>query len=163
MSESAVLSQPAVQAVPDGMNTVTPHLICDGAAAAIEFYKKAFGAEELMRLPGADGRLMHACLNIGNSRVMLVDENPQWGALGPKALNGSSVTLHLQLEDADAMFARATAAGAKVILPIDEMFWGDRYGIVEDPWGHRWSLATHVRDLSPEEIEKAAPTSCCQG
>lgn len=161
MSESAVLSKPAVQAVPHGMSTVTPHLIVDGAAEAIEFYKKAFGAAELMRLPGADGRLMHACLSLGNSRIMLVDGNPQWGALGPKALKGSPVTIHLQLEDADAMFARATAAGAKVILPIDEMFWGDRYGIVEDPYGHRWSLATHVRDLSHDEIEKAAPTACC--
>lgn len=161
MSTSAVLEKPAVKGVPSGMHTVSPHLICDGAAEAIEFYKKAFGAVELMRLPGADGRLMHACLQIGDSRVMLVDENPQWQCFGPKSLKGSPVTLHLQVEDADALFAKATAAGAKPILPVEEMFWGDRYGIVEDSWGHRWSVATHVRDLTPEEIARAAPTACC--
>lgn len=164
MTTSAVLSQPpAVKAVPEGMSTVTPHLVCDGAAEAIEFYKKAFGAKEFMRLPGTDGRLMHACLGIGGSRVMLVDENPQWGALGPKAMKGTSVTIHLQVENADALFAQAIAAGATAILPVDEMFWGDRYGIVEDPFGHRWSLATHVRDLTPEEIAQACPGSCCAG
>lgn len=163
MSHSVVLETPAVQAVPCGMHTVSPHLICDGASEAIEFYRKAFGAVEMMRLPGADGRLMHACLQIGDSRVMLVDENPQWQAFGPKSLKGTSVTLHLQVEDADALFAKATAAGAKPILPVEEMFWGDRYGIVEDPWGHRWSMATHVRDLTPAEIAQAAPTACCAG
>ncbi|PTY08003.1 glyoxalase [Opitutaceae bacterium EW11] len=143
------------------MHTVTPHLVCAGAADAIEFYKKAFGAEEFMRLPGPDGKLIHASIRIGDSIVMLVDELPGMGAFGPKTLKGSSVTIHLQVEDADALQKRAADAGAKVILPVDEAFWGDRYGIVEDPFGHRWSMATHVRDVAPEEIQKFASSMEC--
>lgn len=146
---------PKVKAVPEGMHTVTPHLVCAGAAAAIDFYKKAFNAVELARLPGPQGRLMHAVIRIGDSHVMLVDEMPEWGALGPKSLTGSPVTIHLYVEDVDAFAARAIAAGAKITMPIADMFWGDRYGKLEDPFGHQWSVATHLRDVSPEEAQKA--------
>ena len=149
-----------VNAIPDGTHTVTPHLVCHGAAEAIEFYKKAFGAVEMMRVPGPQGRLMHACVRIGDSNVMLVDEMPEWGALGPKALKGSPVTIHLSVEDVDAFTARAVAAGAKVTMPIADMFWGDRYGVIEDPFGHKWSIATHIRDMTPAEIQKAAAEFC---
>ena len=141
--------------IPQGMHSVTPHLVCAGAADAIEFYKKAFGAVEAARLPGPDGKLMHAMVRIGDSPVMLVDENPQMGMLGPKALKGTPVTVHLYVDDADAFVARAAKAGAKVTMPVDEMFWGDRYGRLEDPFGHHWSVATHVRDLSAQEMQQA--------
>ncbi|MFP5304376.1 MAG: VOC family protein [Gammaproteobacteria bacterium] len=145
-----------VKAIPEGMHSVTPHLVCAGAAEAIEFYKKAFGAVEMTRLPGPDGRrLMHAAVRIGNSVVMLCDEFPEMGGLGPKALKGSPVTIHLYVEDADAVAAQAQAAGAKITMPVADMFWGDRYGQLEDPFGHRWSVGTHVRDVSPEEMEQA--------
>ena len=151
---------PSVQAIPQGMSTVTPHLICAGAAEAIEFYKKAFGAEELCRLPGPDGRLMHGMIRIGNANVMLVDEMPECGALGPKALKGSPVTIHLYVEDVDRVVERAVGAGAKIIMPIENMFWGDRYGQIEDPFGHHWSVATHVRDVSPEEMQQSVAKMC---
>jgi PhnB protein len=141
--------------IPQGMHSVTPHLVCAGAAKAIEFYKQAFGAEESARLPGPDGRLMHAVVKIGDSQVMLMDEMPEWGALGPKALKGSPVTIHLYVDDVDAVVARAVKAGAKVTMPVAEQFWGDRYGKLEDPFGHHWSVATHVRDVSMEEAQKA--------
>jgi len=144
-----------VNAIPEGMHAVTPHLVCAGAAAAIDFYKAAFGATEAARMPGPDGKLMHAAVKIGDSYVMLVDEAPQHGMLGPKALNGTPVVIHLYVQDADALAAQAVAAGAKLIMPVTEMFWGDRYGQVEDPFGHRWSIATHVRDATPEEMAKA--------
>ena len=146
---------PQVKPIPEGMHSVTPHLVCAGAADAIEFYKKAFGAVEVARLPGPDGKLMHAMIRVGDSAIMLVDENPQYGMLGPKALKGSSVTIHLYVDDADACVARAVKAGAKVTMPLDDMFWGDRYGKLEDPFGHHWSVATHIRDVSMEEIQKA--------
>jgi PhnB protein len=143
-----------VKTRPDGMHSVTPHLVCAGASAAIEFYKKAFGAEELVRLPGPDGKLMHAMIRIGDAPVMLVDESPAWGALGPKSLGGSPVTLHLYVDDADAFVQRAVDAGAKVTAPLSDMFWGDRYGKLEDPFGHHWSVATHIRDVSEEELQQ---------
>jgi PhnB protein len=149
------MAKTKVNPIPHGMRTVTPHLICAGAADAIEFYKKAFNAVEVMRLSGPDGKLMHACIRIGDSAVMLVDESPKWGALGPKSLKGSPVTIHLFVEDVDAFAKRAVAAGAKITMPIADMFWGDRYGQLEDPFGHRWSVATHVRDMSPDEIQQA--------
>jgi len=139
--------------IPDGMHSVTPHLVCAGAADAIEFYKKAFGAVEHGRLPGPDGKIMHAAIQIGDSAVMLVDEMPQWGALGPKALKGSPVTIHLYVEDVDAFVRQAVGAGAKITMAVADMFWGDRYGKIEDPFGHQWSVATHVRDVSPEEMQ----------
>ena len=146
---------PKVKPIPDGMHTVTPHLICAGAADAIEFYKKAFNAVEVLRLPGPQGRLMHAMIRIGDSPVMLVDEMPEWGAFGPKSLKGSPVTIHLFVEDVDAFVARAVGAGAKITMPVADMFWGDRYGQLEDPFAHRWSVATHLRDMSPEELKQA--------
>lgn len=114
----------------------------------------------MMRLPGPNGKLMHACIRIGDSLVMLVDENPQWGCVGPLALKGSPVTIHLQVEDVDAVFAQAVKVGAKVDMPIENMFWGDRHGRIEDPFGHQWSIATHVRDVSADEIQQAASAGC---
>ncbi|HXZ49799.1 MAG TPA: VOC family protein [Usitatibacter sp.] len=146
---------PAIKPIPEGMHTVTPHLICAGAAEAIEFYKRALGATEVARLPGPDGKVMHAQIRIGDSAVMLTDEAPAWNALGPKALKGTPVTIHLYVEDVDAFAARAVKAGAKAIMPVGDQFWGDRYGVLEDPWGHHWSVATHVRDVSPEEMREA--------
>ena len=145
-----------VKAIPDGMHSLTPHLVCRDAAAAIEFYKKAFGAIELFRLPMPDGKIMHACVLIGDSQLFLFDEMPAMGAFGPQDPKGSPVTIHLQVQDADAGFARAVAAGATVTMPLADMFWGDRYGQLRDPFGHRWSVATHVRDLSPGQIRDAA-------
>ena len=146
--------------IPPGMHSVTPHLVCAGAADAIEFYKKAFNAEELAQLAGPDGKLMHGLIKIGDSMLMLVDEYPQWDSLGPKARNGTSVTLHLYVEDADAQFKQAIDAGCSVRMPLTDMFWGDRYGVLQDPFGHLWSIATHVRDVSPEEIRAAAEKGC---
>ena len=146
---------PAVKPIPDDMHSVTPHLVCAGAADAIEFYKKAFNAVEAGRLPGPQGKLMHAMIRIGDSPVMLVDEMPEWGSFGPKSLRGSPVTIHLYVEDVDAVVARALAAGAKITMPVADMFWGDRYGKVEDPFGHHWSVATHIRDVSPAEMQQA--------
>lgn len=148
------MTKPKVKPIPQGMPSVTPHLVIDGAADAIEFYKKAFGAVEAARLPGPDGKLMHAMIRVNGSPVMLVDENPEWGLRGPKLLNGTPVTIHLYVEDADAFVAKAVSAGAKVTMPVDDAFWGDRYGVIEDPFGHHWSVATHVRDLSAEEIQQ---------
>jgi PhnB protein len=146
---------PKVKPIPDGMHTVTPHLICAGAADAIEFYKKAFNAVEEVRLPGPQGRLMHAMIRIEGSAVMLVDEMPEWGALSPKSLKSSPVTIHLYVENVDASVQRAVSAGAKITMPPADMFWGDRYAKVEDPFGHHWSVATHVRDVSPQEMQQA--------
>lgn len=144
-----------VNPIPHGMHTITPHLVCNGAAAAIEFYKEAFGAVELARLAGPDGRLMHAMVRIGDSALMLVDEFPEMHALGAKALGGSAVTIHLSVPDADASFRRATAAGATARMPVTDMFWGARYGLVEDPFGHLWSIATQVRDLTMDQVREA--------
>lgn len=146
---------PKVKPVPDGMHTVTPHLVCAGAADAIEFYKKAFKAVEEGRLPGPQGRLMHAMIRIEGSAVMLVDEMPEWGAFGPMSLKGSPVTIHLYVEEVDAFVQRAVGAGAKITMPLADMFWGDRYCKLEDPFGHHWSVATHLRDVSPEEMKQA--------
>jgi PhnB protein len=136
------------------INTVTPHLVCAGAADAIQFYKKAFGATEETRLDGPDGKIVHALLRIGNSPVMLADEMPEWGSVGPKVLHGSPVTIHLYVDDVDEFVARAEQAGAKITMPVEDMFWGDRYGKLEDPFGHQWSVATHQRDVSAEDIKK---------
>jgi PhnB protein len=135
---------------------LAPHLVCAGAADAIEFYKKAFGAEEMLVLAGKDKSIMHAAVSINGSRVMLVDENRNYGLLSPKALNGTPVIIHLNVPDVDRFVERAVGAGAKVIMPVADMFWGDRYGVVEDPWGHRWSIATHLRDMSVDELKAAA-------
>ena len=144
-----------VKAIPDGMHSLTPHLVCRDAAAAIDFYGRAFGAIERFRLPAPNGKIVHACVQIGDSQLFLVDEMPERGALGPQALNGSPVTIHLQVQDTDAAFARAVQAGATATMPLTDMFWGDRYGRVTDPFGHSWSIATHVRDVRPEEMVAA--------
>ena len=125
---------PQAKPIPEGMHTVTPQLVCAGAADAIEFYKKAFNAAETARLPGPQGKIMHAMIRIGDSPLMLVDEFPEWQSLGPKSLKGSPVTIHLYVEDVDAFVQRAVAAGAKITMPLDDMFWGDRYAQLEDPF-----------------------------
>jgi PhnB protein len=149
-----------VDPVPKGMHTVTPHLVCAGAADAIEFYKKAFGAVEMCRMPMPDGKIMHAAITIGDSMIMLVDEMPDWNCLGGNALGGSPVTIHLQVENVDALYDQAVKAGATAKMPVGEMFWGDRYGVLVDPFGHNWSIATHVRDVSPEEMMEASKNMC---
>lgn len=154
------MSTDPVKPIPEGMHTVTPHLVCAGAGEAIDFYVKAFGAVDLCRIPGRDGKLMHAAIRIGDSMIFLHDEFPDHGAMGPKARGGSSVTIHLQVEDADAAFERAVAAGATVRMPLADMFWGDRYGNIEDPWGHSWSIATHVRNVPMEDLKKLAGQGC---
>ena len=153
--ESSNGGKGAVQAIPEGMHTITPHLICKGAADAITFYTKAFNAVELGRMPGPDGKLIHAMLRIGDSPLMLVDEFPEWGSKSPATLGGTPVAIHLYVADADAAFAQAVAAGATVRMPLADMFWGDRYGVVIDPFGHQWSIATHIKDMSPQEMAEA--------
>jgi uncharacterized glyoxalase superfamily protein PhnB len=146
-----------VDPIPSGFSTLTPHLVVKGGSEAIEFYKRAFGAEELGRVPGPDGKtIMHADLKIGNSRLFLTDEMPDMNCRGPNLLGGSPVTIHLYVEDVDAAFNRALAAGAQVRMPLMDMFWGDRYGMVADPYGHLWSMATHKEDVGPEELGKRA-------
>lgn len=142
------------------LTAITPHLVCRGAADAIAFYVKAFGAVEACRLAGPDGKLMHAMITIDNAPLMLVDENRDYQCLGPQTLKGSPVIIHLYVPDVDATVARAAAAGAKITMPVSDMFWGDRYGQLEDPFGHLWSVATHVRVASPEEIAAAAAKGC---
>ncbi len=137
------------------LQPLTPHLVCKGAAKAIDFYKKAFGAVEMMRLPGKDGRLIHAAVQINGACVMLVDEFPEMSNKAPTTLRGTPVTIHLMVGDVDAFTKRAVKAGAKVVMPVADMFWGDRYGVIEDPFGHRWSIATHLRDMTVKEIKDA--------
>jgi len=141
--------------VPAGYHSVTPAIVVRDAAAAIEFYKKAFGAEEIDRMAGPDGSIMHAEIRIGDSRIMLGEENEQWGTRSPLLTNGNPGSLHIYVENADAAFDRAIKAGAKVRYPLEDAFWGDRYGKVTDPFGHEWGLATRVKDLTPAEMEKA--------
>lgn len=140
---------------PAGFHTVTPALIVRDAAGALDFYARAFGAEEVSRFVGPDGGIMHAEFRIGDSTIMLGEENEQWGTKSPLSTNGNSVTLHLYMPDADAAVTRAVKAGAKVSMPLEDAFWGDRYGKVTDPFGHEWGIATHVKDLSNEEMERA--------
>ena len=144
----------AVKPIPDGYHSLTPYLIVDGAARALEFYARAFGAEELFRMPVAGGRIGHAEMRVGNSRIMLADGNPEMGSRSPKALGGSSITLLLYVEEVDKVFARALQAGALVQRPLANQFYGDRTGGVVDPFGHIWLLATHIEDVAPEEMER---------
>ena len=143
----------SVKAIPEGMHTVTPHLVCANALEAMDWYTRAFGAVDMGRMLGPDGKLMHGMMRLGDGHIMLGEENMGCGAAGPKTLNGSPVTLHLYVEDADKTFADAIAAGATSRMAVEEMFWGDRYGVLQDPWGHSWSVATHVKDLTDEEIK----------
>lgn len=142
----------SVKPKPDGYHTATPYLIIQGAAKAIEFYKQAFGATELMRLDGPDGKIGHAEIKIGDSPIMLADEHPEMGYRGPQSLGGTPVSLMLYVEGVDAMVAQAVALGATLQRPIQNQFYGDRSGTLTDPFGHVWTIATHVEDVSPEEI-----------
>jgi PhnB protein len=144
----------AVKPIPDGYHSVTPYLIVSGAAAAIEFYKRAFGATELVRMPGPGGKVMHAEVKIGDSPVMLADEVPEMGHRGPQALGGTPVSIMLYVQDADKVFNQAVAAGAKVMRPLQDQFYGDRSGTITDPYGHVWTIGTHKEDLTPEEIDR---------
>jgi len=140
--------------VPEGYHTVTASLTVKDGAAAIDFYQRAFGAREVMRVDGPDGRLMHAEVQVGDSRVMLAEEYPDMGCLSPTTVGHSTASLYLYLPDVDAAFKRAVGAGAKVVMPVTDMFWGDRFASVEDPSGHRWGLATHQEDPTPEEMSR---------
>jgi PhnB protein len=142
------------KAIPDGYPRVTPYLIVDGATAAIDFYREVLGATERMRMPAPDDKVGHAELEIGDSLIMLADEFPDMDARGPKSVGGTPVTLHVYVEEADAVFDRAIRAGATALRPVEDKFYGDRSGEFEDPFGHRWSVATHVEDVPPDEMEK---------
>lgn len=142
----------AVKPVPAGYHTATPYLVCKGADQAIEFYKKAFGATELLRMPGPDGKVMHAEIKIGDSPIMLGEEVPEMGFRCPQTLGGSPVGIMLYVEDVDGLFEQAIEAGGKQQRPIVDQFYGDRSGTLEDPFGHIWTIATHKEDLSPEQI-----------
>ena len=144
------------QAIPKGYHTVTPSLVVAGAAKAIDFYKKALGAEERMRFPGPDGTIMHAELQIGDSIVMLGDEMPEQGGRGPKSIGGTPVSFFVYRDNVDAAWKQAVDAGATPNMPLADQFWGDRTGCLEDPFGHRWWLAQHIQDLTPEELQKGA-------
>ena len=146
----------SVQPIPEGYPQVTPYLCVDGAAAAIDFYGAVLGATERMRMPAPDGKIGHAELQLGDSVVMLADESPEIGFRSPKAIGGSPVTLSVYVDDVDAVVARAEQAGATVVRPVETQFYGDRSGQFEDPFGHMWSIATHVEDVSPEEMGRRA-------
>ena len=147
------MARPAANPIPEGYRTLTPFLICKGAKEALAFYPRAFAGEVLSQLEGPDGKLMHAALRIGDSILMVTEECPAMGGFDPQHLGGSPVTVHLSVADADAWFARAAAAGATPLMPVTEMFWGARYGVFKDPYGHSWSVGQQVKDLSPEEIQ----------
>jgi PhnB protein len=143
-----------VKARPDGYHTATPYLIVNNAAAAIDFYKRAFGATELVRMDMPGGRIGHAEIKIGDSPIMLADEFPEMNARGPHAIGGTPVSIMLYVDDVDAIAKRAQEAGAKVTRPVEDMFYGDRTGGLEDPFGHQWHIATHKEDVPPEEMER---------
>lgn len=142
------------KAMPEGFHTITPHLVIRDAAKAVEFYKRAFGAEVRGIHYTPDGKIMNADLKIGDSILLVAEEFPAMKVLSPQSLGGSSVTIHIYAEDVDAKFNQAVSAGATVVMPLMDMFWGDRYGQLADPFGHRWSLATHIEDLTSDEIQK---------
>jgi PhnB protein len=143
-----------VKPIPDGYHSITPYLIIKGAAAAIDFYKTAFGATELMRMPQPDGRVGHAELKIGDSCIMMADEFPEMNTVGPKTLGNSTVGLLLYVDDVDGTVDRAVKLGAKIKKPVQDQFYGDRTGTIEDPFGHQWTVAVHKEDVSPEEMER---------
>jgi PhnB protein len=144
----------AVKPIPEGYHTATPYLVVKGAAAAIDYYKKAFGATELFRMPGPGGCVMHAEIKIGDSPIMVADENPERGYRGPQALGGSPVSLMLYVEDVDERFERAVSAGGKVVQPVKDQFYGDRSGTLTDPFGHTWTIGTHKEDVSSQEMQR---------
>jgi PhnB protein len=151
-----------VRPIPEGYHSITPYLAVDGAAAAIEFYKKAFGATEVMRMPSPGGKVGHAEIRIGDSRVMLADEYPDMGFRSPKAYGGSPLGLHLYVEDVDAVARQAVAAGAREVKPVKDQFYGDRTGSFEDPFGHVWHIATHKEDLAEGELKRRAEAAMGQ-
>jgi len=153
---------PEVKAVPPGFHTLTPHLTVRDAGKALEFYQNALGAEVLNVARMPDGKVLHAMLRIGDSMLMLNDEFPEMGGLSPLSTGGAGVTIHIYLENVDDAFNRAVNAGAKIKMPLMDQFWGDRYGVVTDPFGHSWSLATHVKDMSPEEMQRAQDEAMAQ-
>ena len=144
----------AVKPIPEGYPQVTPYLCVSGAAEAIEFYSNVFGAKERMRMPAPAGKIGHAELQIGDSVIMLADEFPDMGALGPASVGGTPVTISVYVENVDAVYDRAVAAGAKALRPVEDQFYGDRSGQFEDPFGHRWSVASHVEDVAPDEMQR---------
>ena len=146
------MSKSAARPIPDGFHALTPHIVCKNPSEAISFYKRAFGAEEVMRITAPSGAFIHGLIRIGDSMLMIADECPSMGGFSPAHFGGSPVTIHLSVGDADASFARAAVAGATAVMPVTEMFWGARYGVLKDPYGHSWSIATQVRDLSQDEI-----------
>ncbi len=153
------------QPIPPGHEGLIPHLVCSPCAAAIEFYKKAFGAEELNRVPAPDGRIMHAAVRIGKSHLFLVDDFPEYAGGNSQtatALKGTPVTIHQYVENCDAAIERAVKAGATVTMPAMDMFWGDRYGSVTDPYGHKWSFGTHIKDLTPAEMQSGMKAAFAQ-
>ena len=145
-----------IKEIPKGFHSVTPYLTVNDGPRAIDFYKRAFGAEEVFRMDGPEGKIGHAELKIGDSRIMLSDEMPQGCCRSPHALGGTAVNLFLYVKDVDKVFNEAVAAGAQVAMPVGDMFWGDRFGQVTDPFGHSWSLATHKEDVQPEELRRRA-------
>jgi PhnB protein len=153
----------AVQPIPDGYHTLTPYLIVKGAAQAIEFYTKAFGARELCRMADPSGKVGHAEIQMGDSPLMLADEHPELGFRSPQSIGGTPVSLLLYVEDVDAVAAQAVAAGAKVLRPVKDQFYGDRSGTFADPFGHVWTIATHKEDVPPEEMEKRAAAAMKEG
>jgi PhnB protein len=152
-----------VQPIPDSYPRVTPYLVVDGASAAIAFYRTVLGATERTRIPTPEGKVGHAELQIGDSVIMLADELPDMGARGPKAVGGTPVTLHVYVEDVDRVFEQAVQAGAKATRPVEDRFYGDRSGQFEDPFGHRWDIATHVEDVPPEEMAGRAAEAMSAG
>ena len=146
----------ATKAIRDGYHSVTPYLIIKGAAAAIDFYKRAFGATELMRMPSPDGRIGHAEIKIGDSAIMLADEHPQMGYRSPQTLGGSAVSMMVYVDRVDDVFKKAVEMGAKELQPVQDQFYGDRSGTLQDPFGHTWTIATHMEDIPPEEMRKRA-------
>ena len=151
--------QPTVKAIPNGMHTITPHIIVRDAARAVEWYKEALGAEERSRVPLPGGKLMSVELWFGDSTVMVADEFPEMGVLSPQTVGGTSTVLHLYTEDVEIFWKRAVDAGAVVLRPLQDQFWGDRHGQLTDPFGHRWGLAQHLRDVPPEDVARAAATA----
>jgi PhnB protein len=155
-----------VKPIPDGHHTVTPYLMISGAAKALDFYKKAFGAKEVLRMDGPEGKVMHAEIQIGDSRIMLADEMPNMPDMGfrsPSSLGGTGVGILLYVPDVDALAKQATAAGAKELRPVQDQFYGDRAGTFADPFGHMWTLSTHIEDVPPDELRKRAEAMCKQG
>ena len=145
----------SVKPIPEGYHTLTPFLTVRNAERAIEFYKQAFGAQERGVAKGPDGKVMHAEVKIGDSVIMLSDEFPEFGSLSPQSVGGSPMGLHIYIENVDAAFDRAVKAGAQVEMPVADQFWGDRYGKLKDPFGHKWSIATHVKDMSADEMKRS--------